>query len=229
MCNPIDSSPPGSSVPGILQARTLEWVAISFSNAWKWKVKSLSRVKLFATPWTAAYQAALSMGFPGKSTGVGCHHLLFNLLVSWQRIKNLRDVHMHDSKKFIACPSFYLPWYQELRGAKDKKISSSHGFYDLWWKYWYRPKKVRNSTRVWLCGGKTRVALAPQKYQSNFPKRTSALCSLQSLWASLVTQLVKNPPAMSETPGRFLGREDPLEKGKDTHSSILAWRVPWTA
>ena len=65
LCNPIDGSPSGSSVPGILQARTLEWVAISFSNAWKRKVKvkSLSRVRPSATPWTAAYQAPLSMGF----------------------------------------------------------------------------------------------------------------------------------------------------------------------
>ena len=65
LCDPIDSSPPGSPVPGILQARTLEWVAISFSNTWKWKVKVklLSRVRLSATPWTAAYQAPLSMGF----------------------------------------------------------------------------------------------------------------------------------------------------------------------
>ena len=65
LCNPIDGSPPGSPVPGILQARTLEWVAISFSNAWKWKVKvkSLSRVRLLATPWTTAYQAPPSMGF----------------------------------------------------------------------------------------------------------------------------------------------------------------------
>ena len=65
LCDPIDSSPPGSPVPGILQARTLEWVVISFSNAWKWKmkVKSFSRVRLFMTPWTAAYQAPLSMGF----------------------------------------------------------------------------------------------------------------------------------------------------------------------
>ena len=65
MCDPIDRSPPGSPVPGILQARTLEWVAISFSNAGKWRVKgkSLSRVRLLATPWTAAYQAPLSMGF----------------------------------------------------------------------------------------------------------------------------------------------------------------------
>ena len=65
LCNPIGGSPPGSPVPGILQARTLEWVAISFSNAWKWKVKvkSLSRVWPSATPWTAAFQAPLSMGF----------------------------------------------------------------------------------------------------------------------------------------------------------------------
>ena len=65
LCNPRDGSPPGSPVPGTLQARTLEWVAISFSNAGKWKVKgkSLSRVQLLATPWTAAYQAPPSMGF----------------------------------------------------------------------------------------------------------------------------------------------------------------------
>ena len=65
LCDPRDGSPPGSPVPGILQTRTLEWVAISFSNAWKWKVKvkSLSCVRLFATPWTAAYRPPLSMGF----------------------------------------------------------------------------------------------------------------------------------------------------------------------
>ena len=65
LCEPIDSSPPGAPVPGILQAKTLEWVAISFSNAWKWKVKVklLSGVRLFETPWTAAYQAPPSMGF----------------------------------------------------------------------------------------------------------------------------------------------------------------------
>ena len=65
LCDPTDGSLPGSPVLGILQARTLEWVAISFSNAWKWKVKvkSLSRIRLLATPWTAAYQAPPSMGF----------------------------------------------------------------------------------------------------------------------------------------------------------------------
>ena len=65
LCDPIDDSPSGSPVPGILQARTPEWVAISFSNAWKWKVKvkSLSRARLVATPWTTAHQAPPSMGF----------------------------------------------------------------------------------------------------------------------------------------------------------------------
>ena len=65
LCDPIDGSSPGSPIPGILQARTLEWVAISLSNAWKWKVKVklLSPVRLLATPWTSAYQAPPSMGF----------------------------------------------------------------------------------------------------------------------------------------------------------------------
>ena len=78
LCNPIDGSPPGSPVPGILQTRTLEWVAISFSNAWKWKVKmkSLSHVRPSATPWTAAFQAPPSMGFSRQEYGGGCHCLL---------------------------------------------------------------------------------------------------------------------------------------------------------
>ena len=104
LCDPIDGSPPGSPVPGILQARTLEWIAISFSNEWKWKVKvkSLGCVLLLATPWTAAYQPPPPMGFsrqeywsgvplpsplkilvlysswnsPGQNTGVGSLSLL---------------------------------------------------------------------------------------------------------------------------------------------------------
>ena len=73
LCDPIDGSPLGSSVPGILQARILEWVAISFSNAWKCKlkVKSLSRARLLVTPWTVAYQASPSMGFPRQERWSG--------------------------------------------------------------------------------------------------------------------------------------------------------------
>ena len=75
LCDPIDGSPPGSPVLGIVQARTLEWVAISFSNAWKWKVKlkSLSRVWLLATPWTAAYQGPPSIGFSRQECWSGVH------------------------------------------------------------------------------------------------------------------------------------------------------------
>ena len=73
LCDPIDGSPPGSPVPGILQTRTLEWVAISFSNACKWKVKvkSHSHGRLLVTPWTAAYQAPPSMGFSRQESQSG--------------------------------------------------------------------------------------------------------------------------------------------------------------
>ena len=104
LCDPIDSSPPGSADPGILQARTLEWVAISFSSAWKWKVKvkSLSRVQLLAIPWTAAYQAPLPKGFPRQEYWSGvpspsplvlCNLLFFPLV---------NDVHFSISARFIS-------------------------------------------------------------------------------------------------------------------------------
>ena len=77
LCDPIDGSPPGSPVPGILQERTLEWVAISFSNAWKWKVKgkSLSRVRLLGPHGLQPTRLLRPWDFLGKSTGVGCHCL----------------------------------------------------------------------------------------------------------------------------------------------------------
>ena len=104
LCDSIDGSPPGFPVPGILQARTLEWVAISFSNAWKWKikVKSLSRVWLLATPWTAAHQAPPSMrfsrqeywsGVPLPSPKVSIEHnnlYVLKIAVSVQLIKHCR-------------------------------------------------------------------------------------------------------------------------------------------
>jgi len=78
LCDPIDGSPPGSLIPGILQARTLEWAAISFSSAWKWKVKvkSLSHIQLLATHGLWPTRLLYPWDFPGKSTGVGCHCLL---------------------------------------------------------------------------------------------------------------------------------------------------------
>ena len=82
LCNPIDGNPSGSPIPGILQARTLEWVAISFSNAGKWKVKVklLSRVRLLVTPWTAAYQAPLSMGFSRPEYWSGVSSFIYSYI-----------------------------------------------------------------------------------------------------------------------------------------------------
>ena len=92
LCNPIDGSPPGSHVPGILQARTLEWAAISFSNAWKWKVKgkSLSHVRLFVTPWTAAYQAPPSMGFSRQKYWSGVPSPSLTCYPTWCQFKYLK-------------------------------------------------------------------------------------------------------------------------------------------
>ena len=91
LCDPIDSSPPGSSVPGILQARTLGWVPISFSNAWKWKVKvkSLSHVRIFATPWTAAYQAPPPMRFSRQEYWSG---VPLPSLISLKSVHRLKSV-----------------------------------------------------------------------------------------------------------------------------------------
>ena len=96
LCDPIYGSPPGSPVPGILQARLLECVTVSISNAWKWKVKvkSLSRVWLFATPWIAAHQVLLSMGFSRLEhwSGLPCPppytHLLNSFRHIWHKNKN---------------------------------------------------------------------------------------------------------------------------------------------
>ena len=95
--NSRDGSPPGSPIPGILQARTLEWVAISFSNAWKWKVKvkSLCRVRLLATPWTAAYQAPSPMGFSRQEywSGVPLPYLNGNIFELQLTKKDTRSLY----------------------------------------------------------------------------------------------------------------------------------------
>ena len=94
LCDPIDSLLPGSSVPGIPQARTLEWVAISFSNAWKWKVKVklLSRVRLLATSWTAVYQAPSSMGFSRQEYWSGVPLPSPKLMLSTHKCANIPKI-----------------------------------------------------------------------------------------------------------------------------------------
>ena len=117
LCDPIESSPPGSPVPEILQARTLEWVAISFSNAWKWKVKvkSLSYFQLLETPWTAAYQAPPSMGFSRLEYGLGCQCLL--LICRWHH-----------------------PYGRKWRRTKEPRDESKRGE----WKSWLKAQRLEN-------------------------------------------------------------------------------------
>ena len=116
LCNPIDGSPPGSPVPGILQARTLEWVALSFSNAWKWKVKvkSLSRAQLLATPWTTAYQAPPSMGFSRQEywSGVPLPSPTTNLdsVLKSRDITFLTKVHIFKAMVFPVVVYGYESW-----------------------------------------------------------------------------------------------------------------------
>ena len=104
LCNPIDGSPPGSPVPGILQARTLEWVAISFSNAWKWKVKMKLQPTRLLHPWD----------FLGKSTWVACHCLLRSLLIVPSYLNSLVMLTVIMVSVFFAhrklLPLYYEPW-----------------------------------------------------------------------------------------------------------------------
>ena len=124
LCDPKDGSPPGSAVPGILQARTLEWVAISFSSAWKWKVKvkSLSRVRLLATPWTAAHQAPPSMGFSRQEywSGVPLHFKL--------NICNVIKDQISFFKLFLRA-RWSLFWSTQLCQGKTKLL---HKFWTLY-------------------------------------------------------------------------------------------------
>ena len=112
LCDPIDGSPPGSPISGILQARTLEWVAISFSNAGKWKVKSLSRVRLLATPRTAAYQAPPSMGFPrqGYWSGVLSLEEPVSFSISPSEHRHVFVITTHFTQKLCAAPTYLPDW-----------------------------------------------------------------------------------------------------------------------
>ena len=139
LCDPIDSSPPGSPVPGILHARTLEWVAISFSNAWKWKVKvkSLSRVWLFQTLWTAAYQAPPSMGFARQAYWSGVplpyiwiHSLNYspkfysftkNITANWDENDVFKSFNIYD----VSRDQYNCTWKSkslEIRGNINTKV-----------------------------------------------------------------------------------------------------------
>ena len=135
LCDLTDGSPPGSPVPGILQERTLEWVAISFSSAWKWKVKvkSLSHVRPLATPWTAAYQAPLPMGFSRQEywSGLPLPSPMTNLdsVLKRSDMALLRKVHI---VKAIAFP---VVIYGCESWTTEKAVSQTTDAFKLWcWK-----------------------------------------------------------------------------------------------
>ena len=108
LCNPIDGSPPGSPISGILQARTLEWVAISFSSAWKWRVKgkSLRRIRLLATPWAAAYQAPSFTGFSRQEywSGVPLPSPTYRCIVQ------IRNVYIPKKHKY----KYIFSWHNDV-------------------------------------------------------------------------------------------------------------------
>ena len=112
LCDPIDGSPPGSPVPGILQPRTLEWVAISFSNAWKWKVKvkSCSSARLLAAPWTAAYQAPPSMGFSRQEYWSGVPLRSPFLPTRSRQKRHISSWWTHLCISSLPCPPSPGPW-----------------------------------------------------------------------------------------------------------------------
>ena len=176
--NPIDSSPPGSAVRGILQARTLEWVAISLSNAWKWKVKvkSLSRVQPSVTPWTAAYQTPPSMGFsrqeywsrvplpsPSLATVI---FFSFVLCIQNARIRTLVPAHLSHAfktnphwKKRKETSEFFLVFspniwnYLSMSDKEKSSVSSWQLFFHL---LCHSPIKCRIPelhlhTCIWIC------------------------------------------------------------------------------
>ena len=130
LCDPIDSSPPGSPVPGILQARTLEWVAIFFSNAWKWrvKVKLLSPVQLFATPWTAAYQAPPSMGFSRQEY--------------WSRVPSPSPFRYNPAAKMMSTTSYA----NKIKILNWKSLKNS-GFHSLLKWSW---RQLTSQAKMWI-------------------------------------------------------------------------------
>ena len=244
LCNLIDGSPTGSSVPGILQARTLEWVAISFSNAWKWKVKvkSLSHVWLLATRWTVAYQAPLSMGFsrqeywsglplPSPTLGVRSQqmsvgtlkystniqtvamplpgHLTSGHALARSQISQVHSClflqHLSNSSQLSAWPCLLL--LPTLRCALQHNLTASGD---------------RTFQLPSLLGAFTHAGPLME-----MPSLFFSLANTYFSLASFVTQMVKNLPTMQETRVWSLGQEDLLEKGMATHSSIIAWKIPW--
>ena len=198
LCDPRDGSPPGSPVPGILQARTLEWGASSFSSAWQWKVKvrSLSCVRLYATPWTAAYQAPPPMGFSRWEywSGVPLPSPLYFISLDQIRMgKNMEKSLKKTGILVSAVPvcSVAQSWPTPCDSIDCSSPGSSvHGILQV-------------RTLEW-------VAISCSRASSNPKTVTTKLCKL-----SLLSYKICLHPRLKS------------EKAMAPHSSTLAWKIPW--
>ena len=203
LCNPIDGSPTGSPVPGILQARTLEWVAISFSNAWKWKVKVklLNRVRPSATPWTAALQAPPCMGFSRQEY--------------WSRVPFWNNL---DSNPGILNLTLVLLNYS----VNINLLKYTYIFLSIWfiYKYIYINKYIKLYSSVYMY----------ELYSSIRYQFSSVSVVSDSLRPHGLQHT--RPSCPSPTP-RTCCNPCPLSQldiviCMATHSSTLAWKIPWT-
>ena len=198
LCDPRDGSPPGSPVPGILQARTLEWVAISFSNAWKWKVKvkTLSCVRLLATPWTAAHQAPPSMGFSRQEYWSGVPLPSPSALLPTPNCSVMftsRDTYW----KWTSERPVFLPTYRAQNQHMWVKCLSL-------WTYAIRSRHEARSTLVepWVSkwGPRSAISASPGNLLGNLDSQPRLLPSYQSLlWGwHLATGVLTRPPGNSD-------------------------------
>ena len=152
LCDPIDGSPPGSAVPRILQARTLEWVAISLSNAWKWKVKvkSLSCVWLLATPWSAAYQAPPSMGFSRQDYWSGVPLPSPYVCESWI-IKKAEHQRTDAFELWCWRRLLRVPWTARRSNQSIlKEISPGCSLEGLMLKLRWQPTRLKTKHKAWI-------------------------------------------------------------------------------
>ena len=182
LCDPIDGSPPGSPIPGILQARTLEWVAISLSNEGKWKVKLLlSRVRLFATPWTAAYQAPLSMGFSRQEFWSGVP--LPSPMTKLDSILK-RDITLLTKVSIVKAMVFPLVMF----GCESWTIRKAE-------------HQITDAFKLWCWRRLLRVPWTARKSNQSIPKEISPEYSLEGLMLKLKLQYF----------GHFIERANSLE------------------
>ena len=177
LCNPRDGSPPSSPVPGILQARTLEWVAISFSNARKWKlnVKSLSRVRLLATPWTAAHQAPPSRDLQARVLEWGA--TAFSAPASWwttvpKHRKVTRWYYLPVTWVAVGGLAFLFPsvyWdtsKSEQNRSRAEALTHAHWLHS---EHAYALRAMRINSAVWLQDYSLLLSCTSSRQTMSFP------------------------------------------------------------